>query len=83
MKKIFLFLSFILLLNAQDVSKSTKETNKKELSKEDEEFLKEMERLDDKSKKIDKNIQELQEKRKIVKENQEKVDEIKKQLKID
>ncbi len=76
MKKIFLFLSFVLLLNAQDVSKTTKETNKKELSKEDEEFLKEMKRLDDKSKKIE-------EERKIIKKNQEKIDEIKKQLKID
>jgi cell division protein FtsB len=59
-KFFYIFLTTIFLIsfifnfaNAQDLNKSTKETNKKELSKEDEEFLKEMKKLDDKSKKIE------------------------------
>lgn len=74
MKKVFIsifLISFIFnFANAEEVKKDkqTKETKKKELSKEDEEFLKEMTKLDSEIKQI--------------KKSQKTVDEIKNKLNI-
>ncbi len=79
MKKIFIsifLISFIFnFANAEEV-KQTKETSKKELSKEDEEFIKRIEQLDKKSKEVKNNLEESKKMGKTL-------DELNKQLEKD
>lgn len=79
MKKIvisILLMSFIFnFANAEEV-KQTKETSKKELSKEDEEFIKRIEQLDKKSKEVKNNLEESKKMGKTL-------DELNKQLEKD
>ena len=70
MKKIFIsifLISFIFnFANAEEVKQTQqlKETKKKELSKEDEEFLKKMEKLDNTEKTADKILKKIQNEKK-------------------
>lgn len=68
MKKLLFSIILIISLsfnfaNAEEIkqTKQVKETKKKELSKEDEEFLKEFKKLDDESKEIEKTRKTLDE----------------------
>lgn len=76
MKKIFIsifLISFVFnFVNAEEI----KQTNKKELSKEDEEFIKRIEQLDKKSKEVKNNLEESKKMGKTL-------DELNKQLEKD
>lgn len=67
MKKIFLFLSFVLLLNAQDVSKST-EKAEDDSSKKTLELQERLKKIQERGKKIDEEEEKLKKLRKTVDE---------------